>query len=171
MKQHHTTALFALAALSLAAPLVHAQEAANPAEFTLTDFQDSATGLSFKRPTSWTQDRAVRSGVRFAGGDEWLSVQLVKGSTPAAYVAALKLPAGEKKLGVKGFKQGTFNALVLSTSAQGTSGVTGKPVSLLVDRWVFSPKAGQLAVLSVSGPSKVFDWEGNRDMALSLRLK
>ena len=60
---------------------------------------------------------------------------------------------------------------VLSTSAQGTSGVTGKPVSLLVDRWVFSPKAGQLAVLSVSGPSKVFDWEGNRDMALSLRLK
>jgi hypothetical protein len=26
-------------------------------------------------------------------------------------------------------------------------------------------------VLTVTGPKKVFDWEGNRDMALSIRIK
>jgi hypothetical protein len=42
---------------------------------------------------------------------------------------------------------------------------------LLTDRWVFSPRLGKLAVLTVTGPKKVFDWEGNRDMALSVRVK
>jgi hypothetical protein len=171
MRNHTMTALFVLSTMTLA-PLAHAQEAANAAEFTLTDFRDASSGLSFKRPTSWTQNAAFKPGVRFEGGDEWLTVQLVKTvQTPQAYLATFKVPASEKAISTKPFKQGTFNALVQSSSAQGQSGVTGKPVSLHVDRWVFAPRAGQLAVLTVSGPQKVFDWEGNRDMALSLRLK
>ena len=172
MRNHIKTALLVVSALTLAGQSARAQEAANAAEFTLTEFRDTASGLSFKRPTSWTQDRTFKGGVRFAGGDEWLTVQLVRtAQTPQAYLAGLRLPVTEKSIGVKPFTQGSFSAQVQSSSAQGQSGVTGKPLSLLIDRWVFAPKAGQLAVLSVSGPQKVFDWEGNRDMALSLRLK
>ena len=147
-------------------------EAANPAEFTLTDFTDTARGWSFKRPSSWTQDSSLKDGVRFAGGDEWLTLQVVDGKqNPEQYTSSLAVPAGEIKLGIKPFKQGKFSASVLSSSAAGKSSVTGKPTDLLVDRWVFSPKPGKLAVLAVAGPKKVFDWEGNRDMALSVRLK
>ena len=147
-------------------------EAVNPAEFTLTSFTDPARGLSFQRPTSWTQDRTFKSGVRFAGGDEWLELQVFDSKqTPAQYAAAFKLPTAETRLGLKPYAQGTLRASVLSSSAQGKSGVTGKPLSLLTDRWIFAPRAGRLAVLTVTGPGRVFDWEGNRDMALSVRIR
>jgi hypothetical protein len=154
-------------------PTIIAQaEDANPAEFTLTDFSDATRGLGFKRPTSWTQDSSFKDGVRFAGGDEWLTLQVLDSKqTPTEYTSSLKVPGNETKIGVKPFKQGKFNASVFSSSAKGQSSVTGKPTDLLTDRWVFAPKAGKLVVLTVTGPKKVFDWEGNRDMALSVRLK
>lgn len=154
------------------APIIAQGEPANPGEFTLTDYSDAARGVSFKRPTSWTQDAAFKDGVRFAGGDEWLTLQVIDSKqTATEYASSLALPAGETKVGVKPFKQGSFAAQVLSSKAMGKSGVTGKPIDLLTDRWVFSPKSGKLAVLTVTGPTKVFDWEGNRDMALSVRVK
>ncbi len=177
-----TIALSAPVALTLASsaapmskpvtPIISQAEGANPAEFTLTGFTDAARGWSFQRPTSWTQDSAFKGGVRFAGGDEWLSLQvLVSQLSPQAYTSSLVIPAGETKLGVKPFKQGGFNASVLSTKSSGNSSVTGKPLELLTDRWVFAAKPGKLAVLAVTGPQRVFDWEGNRDMALSVRVK
>jgi hypothetical protein len=149
-----------------------AQEAANPAEFTLTDFSDLSRGISFKRPSSWTQDPSFKDGVRFAGGDEWLTLQVLDSKqTPEQFNSSFSLPSTETKLGVKPFKQGKFYASVLSSSAKGQSSVTGKPTDLLTDRWVFAAKPGKLVVLTVTGPKKVFDWEGNRDMALSVRIK
>ncbi len=184
------TVLSALAICALAAPaivlaampssgtpakpaIIIAQgETANPAEFTLTDFTDVARGFGFKRPTSWTQDASFKDGVRFAGGDEWLTLQVMDSKqTPVQYTSGFVVPSNETKIGVKPFKQGKFSANVLSSSAKGQSSVTGKPTELLTDRWVFAPKAGKLAVLTVTGPKKVFDWEGNRDMVLSVRLK
>jgi hypothetical protein len=147
-------------------------EAANPAEFTLTDFTDATRGLSFKRPTSWTQDSSFKDGIRFAGGDEWMTLQIVDSKqTPEQFTSSFTVPGGETKIGIKPFKQGKFNASVFSSSSLGKSSVTGKPTDLLTDRWVFSPKLGKLAILTVTGPKKVFDWEGNRDMALSVRVK
>ncbi len=147
-------------------------EGANPAEFTLTDFTDATRGFSFKRPTSWTQDSSFKDGVRFAGGDEWLTLQVIDSKqSPGEYTSGFIVPTGETKIGVKTFKQGKFSASVLSSGATGQSSVTGKATDLLTDRWVFAPKAGKLALLTVTGPKKVFDWEGNRDMALSIRLK
>ena len=144
----------------------------NPAEFTLTNFSDVTRGISFQRPSSWTQDSSFKEGIRFVGGDEWLELTILDDKTaPAAYVSAFKLPGSETKLGMKPLKQGKFSAVVLSSKSTGSSSVTGKVLDLLTDRWVFSPKAGKLAVLTVTGPKKVFDWEGNRDMALSVRLK
>jgi hypothetical protein len=151
---------------------VKAQEAANPAEFTLTDFRDAARGLSFKRPTSWTQDSSFKDGVRFVGGDEWLTLQVIDSKqTPEQYTSSFVVPSLETKIGIKPFKQGKFSASVLSSSTKGQSSVTGKATDLLTDRWVFAPKLGKLVILTVTGPKKVFDWEGNRDMALSVRLK
>ncbi len=145
---------------------------ANKGEFTLTAFSDTVRGWSFMRPSSWTQDQGYKEGIRFVGGDEWLTLQVIPSKeSPQAYASALKLPAGETKLGIKPFNQGKFSAQVLSSKSQGKSSVTAKPIELLTDRWVFSPAPGKLVVLSVTGPSKVFDWEGNRDMALSLKLK
>jgi len=153
-------------------PLALAQEAGNPAEFTLVQFQDADKGWSFARPGSWTQDPSFKGGVRFAGGDETLEWTVLSSTqTPAQYAAALPLTQGETKIGLKAFKQGGFSASVLSSKLLGQSAVTGKPLSVLRDRWVFSPAPGKLAVLGVQGPDKVFDWEGNRDMALSFRLK
>ena len=147
-------------------------EAANPAEFTLTDFTDTAQGWSFKRPTSWTQDSSFKDGIRFVGGDEWLTLRIIDGKqTPEQFTSSLAVPSGETKIGIKPFKQGKFNASVFSSSGTGKSSVTGKPTELLTDRWVFTPKLGKLAILTVTGPKKVFDWEGNRDMALSVRVK
>jgi hypothetical protein len=164
-------------ALALVAPLSLSISAAqdgenNPSEFSLTGFTDAARGLSFQRPKSWTQDSAFKDGVRFVGGDEWLELRVMNSAqAAAAYANGLALPSGETKLGVKPFKQGKLEAQVISSKATGKSSVTGKPVDLLIDRWVFSLAPGKLAVLTVSGPSRVFDWEGNRDMALSVRLK
>lgn len=184
------TVFFALATIALVAPalvlaatansgtpakpeIIIAQgETANPTEFTLTDFTDATRGLSFKRPTSWTQDPSFKDGVRFAGGDEWLTLQVIDSKqSPSEFTSGFVVPTNETKIGVKPFKQGKFNASVLSSSAKGQSSVTGKPTDLLTDRWVFAPKMGKLAVLTVTGPRKVFDWEGIRDMALSVRLK
>jgi hypothetical protein len=147
-------------------------EAANPTEFTLTDFTDAARGWSFKRPTSWTQDSSYKDGIRFAGGDEWLTLQIMDSKqTPEQFTSSFSVPSGETKIGIKPFKQGKFNASVFSSSSLGKSSVTGKPTDLLTDRWVFAPKLGKLAILTVTGPKKVFDWEGNRDMALSVRIR
>jgi hypothetical protein len=160
-------AVFAFSALG-----TKAQEAANPAEFTLTNFSDVARGLSFKRPTSWTQDPGFKDGVRFAGGDEWLTLQVIDSKqTPEQFTSRFVVPNNETKLGIKPFKQAKFSASVFSSSAKGQSSVTGKPTDLLTDRWVVALKPGKLAILTVTGPKKVFDWEGNRDMALSVRLK
>ncbi len=151
---------------------IQAQEATNPAEFTLTDFSDLTRGISFKRPTTWTQDPSFKDGIRFAGGDEWLTLQVIDSKqTPSDFSSSFKIPSYETKLAIKPFKQGKFSASVLSSSAKGQSGVTGKATDLLTDRWVFAPKVGKLAMLTVTGPKKVFDWEGNRDMALSIRIK
>ena len=153
-------------------PIIAQAEGVNPAEFTLTKYSDAALGLDFQRPTSWTQDSSFKAGVRFAGGDEWLELRIIDDkSTPEAYSSAFKLPTTETKLGIKPFKQGKFTAFVLSSKSVGSSSITGKPLDLLTDRWVFAPKAGKLVMLTVTGPKKVFDWEGNRDMALSVRLK
>ncbi len=147
-------------------------ETTNSSEFTLTTFSDVAKGITFKRPTSWTQDSSFVGGVRFAGGDEWLELTVFPSTqTLMTYASSLKLPTGESNLGSKAFKQGTFTAQVRSSKSVGKSSVTAKPLNLLTDRWIFSPSKGKIAILTVTGPEKVFDWEGNRDMALSLRLK
>ena len=144
----------------------------NPAEFTLTSFSDAARGWNFMRPSSWTQDLSFKDGVRFAGGDEWLEWRVVNTTlSPQEYVSKLALPKTETKVGIKAVKQGRLDAQVISSKTTGKSNVTAKPLELLTDRWVFSPAPGKLAVLTITGPSKVFDWEGNRDMALSLRVK
>ncbi len=164
--------LFATTVLISAAQVQAQGEAANPAEFTLTDFTDATRGWSFKRPTSWTQDSSFKDGVRFAGGDEWLTLQILTSKqTPEQFTSSFAVPNGETKIGIKPFKQGKFSASVFSSSSMGKSSVTGKPTDLLTDRWVFAPRLGKLAVLTVTGPKKVFDWEGNRDMALSARVK
>ena len=163
----------AVLASSLTTPkILLQQEAPNPTEFSLTNFSDATKGISFQRPTSWTQDSSFKEGVRFAGGDEWLELKVTDDKTALeTYASAFKLPSTEIKLKIKPFKQGKFSAWVISSKSVGSSSVTGKPLDLLTDRWVFSPKVGKLAILTVTSPKAIFDWEGNRDMALSVRLK
>jgi hypothetical protein len=164
--------LFVTTALTSSVQVQAQGEAPNPAEFTLTDFTDATRGWSFKRPTSWTQDSGFKEGIRFAGGDEWLTLQIFSSKqTPEQFTSSFTVPSDESKIGIKPFKQGKFSASVFSSGSTGKSSVTGKPTELLTDRWVFSPKLGKLAILTVTGPKKVFDWEGNRDMVLSVRVK
>jgi hypothetical protein len=160
-------------ASSLNAPkILWQQETPNPSEFRLTSFTDASKGISFHRPSSWTLDSSFKTGVRFVGGDEWLELSIARdNTTPQDFSNAFKVPNTETKLKIRSFKQGTFSAFVISSKSVGSSSVTGKPLDLLTDRWVFTPQVGRLALLAVTGPKKVFDWEGNRDMALSVRVK
>jgi hypothetical protein len=153
-------------------PIIAQGDENNPNEFTLTTFSDAARGWSFMRPASWSQDSDFKEGIRFIGGNEWLELRVINsGLSMQEYSNQLVLPKTETKIGSKTYKQGKFSAQVISSKTTGKSSVTGKILDLLVDRWVFSPATGKLAVLTVTGPTKVFDWEGNRDMAISVRVK
>jgi hypothetical protein len=153
-------------------PIIAQGDENNPNEFTLTAFSDAARGWSFMRPASWSQDSDFKEGVRFVGGNEWLELRVINsGLSVQEYSNQFGIPKTETKIGSKAYKQGKFNAQVISSKTTGKSSVTGKILDLLVDRWVFSPATGKLAMLTVTGPTKVFDWEGNRDMAISVRVK
>jgi hypothetical protein len=153
-------------------PIIAQGDENNPNEFTLTTFSDAARGWSFMRPASWSQDSDFKEGIRFVGGNEWLELRVINsGLGVQEYSNQFVLPKTETKIGSKAYKQGKFSAQVISSKTTGKSSVTGKILDLLVDRWVFSPATGKLAVLTVTGPTKVFDWEGNRDMAISVRVK
>ncbi len=149
-----------------------AQEAINSTEFSLTKYADATRGWVFLRPTSWMQDNTFKTGLRFVGGDESLEWTVLNSTqTAAVYATAFLLPNTEIKIGAKPFTQGKFNAQVISSKSTAQSGVTSKTLNILIDRWVFSPAKGKIAMLKVLSPTKIFDWEGNRDMVLSFKFK
>lgn len=145
-------------------------------EAALVTYADAAQGFILGYPGTWTRDTSVTSGVKFAGGDDTLTMQLV--TLPAATTLQAYAEQDQAKLAAQfsAFKQVGLapstevnNALVLGFEAQGTSTVTAKTYPARGDRYYIPLADGRIAVLTVVGPASRYDREGVRDIALTVK--
>lgn len=144
-------------------------------EEALVTFTDTTQGFSIGHPGSWTQDTSVTQGVKFVGGDDWLTLEFVTGTDPMAYaqndVTAVKAAfPGFKQLGDITTSSEVKNAIILGFTSDGTSPVTGKTFTAHNERYYTPLADGRIAVLTVFGPENHYDREGVRDIALTFKL-
>ena len=146
-------------------------------EAPLVTHSDAKQNFSISRPAPWTQDISVKSGVKFVGGDGVLTLDFVAapaGKDPMTYA---KTDVKSVASAFNAFKQVGLaastevpKAVVLAFEATGKSAVTGKAVAERGDRYYIPLKDGRLAVLTVLNPTRNYDREGVRDIALTLKV-
>jgi hypothetical protein len=145
-------------------------------ESALVTHSDSKLGFSIGRPANWSQDTGFATGVKYAGGDDSMTLEfatLAAGSTAMVYaqkdVAAVSASyAGFKQVSLAASTE-VEGAIVLGFEADGTSAVTGKTFRARDERYYMPLSGGRLAILTVTGPSNRYDREGVRDIALTFK--
>ena len=147
-------------------------------EAALVTYSDAEQGFAIGHPGPWTQEPSFTNGVKFVGGDDWMTLEFV---TPAAGTDA-KTYAQDDVAAVTtafpGFKQiGNItastevkNAIILGFTSDGTSAVTGKTFTAHNERYYMPLADGRLAILTVYGPQNHYDREGVRDIALTFQV-
>jgi hypothetical protein len=144
-------------------------------EAPLVPYADAAQGFSIDYPKPWTQDPAVKNGVKF-DGDGTMSLAFVKPDAKDALAFATAdaqtFAASQPSFKQVGLEASTEvpNAIVLGFETTGTSNVTGKTYAARGDRYYIALKDGRIAVLTVISPVKNYDREGVRDIALTLKV-
>jgi hypothetical protein len=146
-------------------------------EAALVTHTDAALGFSIGYPGTWTQDTTFTNGVKFVGGDDWMTLEIV---TPPAGTDVMIYAQGDVAAvssAFPGFAQlslaastEVINAVVLGFTANGTSTVTGKAFTAHNERYYIGLSDGRIAVLTVVGPENHYDREGVRDIALTLKI-
>jgi hypothetical protein len=146
-------------------------------EAALVTYSDAAQGFSIGYPGPWSQDKSVTTGVKFVGGDDWLTLAFV---TPPAGTDAMTYAQNDVanvSAAFPGFKQIDLKAstevkgaVILGFTADGTSTVTGKAFTAHDEIYYIPLADGRIAVLTVAGPENHYDREGVRDIALTLRV-
>jgi hypothetical protein len=146
-------------------------------EAALVTYADSAQGFAIGHPGPWTQDTTITNGVKFVGGDDWMTLEFV---TPPAGTDAMTYATNDVanvSAAFPGFQQLSLapstevqDAVILGFSADGTSAVTGKAFKAHDERYYIPLAGGRLAVLTVAGPENHYDREGVRDIALTLKV-
>ena len=146
-------------------------------ESALVVFSDSAQGFSIGHPGTWSQDVSFTGGVKFVGGDSWMTLEIV---TPAASTDVMTYAQGDVTAvtaAFQGFKQIDLkastevkDAVILGFTADGTSTVTGKTFIAHDERYYMPLSDGRIAILTVTGPDNLYDREGVRDIALTFKL-
>lgn len=147
-------------------------------EAALVTYSDSAQGFAIGHPGTWTQDTTFTNGVKFTGGDDWMTLEFV---TPAAGTDAKTYAqndvavvtstfAGFKKVGDITASTEVKNAIILGFTSDGTSAITGKTFTAHNERYYMPLADGRIAILTVYGPDNHYDREGVRDIALTFRL-
>lgn len=146
-------------------------------EAALVTYSDSAQGFAIGHPGPWTQDTSITNGVKFAGGDDSMTVEFV---TPAAGTDALtyaKNDVAAVTAAFPGFKQINLepstevkNAIILGFAANGTSAVTGKTFKAHNERYYLPLADGRIAILTIISPENHYDREGVRDIALTFKM-
>jgi len=147
-------------------------------EAALVTYADAARGFAIGHPGPWTQDTSVTDGVKFAGGDDSMTLEFV---TPPAGTDAMtyaKNDVAAVSAAFPGFKQLNLqpstevkNAIILGFEANGKSVVTGKDFTAHDERYYMPLADGRIAVLTVVGPANHYDREGVRDIALTFQMK
>lgn len=145
-------------------------------EAMLVTFSDAAQGFAVGYPSTWTQDKAFANGVKFVGGDDWMTLEFV---TPPAGTDAMtyaKDDVAAVSAAFTNFKQLSLepsaevkDAIILGFTSDGTSTVTGKSFTAHNERYYMPLPDGRIAVLTVFGPENHYDREGVRDIALTFK--
>lgn len=147
-------------------------------EAALVSYSDAGQKFSIGYPGPWSRDPVFKGAVKFSGGDDSMTLEFVKldaGMSIETYAAndakalAASVP-GFKSLGIAASRD-IRSAVILGFEAAGTSVVTGKSYVAHDERYYIAEPDGRLAVLTLMGPSRNYDREGFRDIALSLRIK
>ena len=157
------------------APVVEGGEGG--VESALVTFSDTTQGFAIGHPGTWTQDTSFTSGVKFVGGDDWLTLKLVTptAGTDAMTYAQSDIPAvttafpGFKKIDLKASTE-VKNAIILGFTADGTSAVTGKTFTAHNECYYMPLTDVRIAILTVVAPDNHYDREGVRDIALTFKL-
>jgi len=146
-------------------------------EAALVTYTDASQGFSIGHPGTWTQDTAFTNGVKFVGGDDWITLEFVTPPAGTDVIAYAQNNVTAVSSAFPGFTQLTLaastevnNAVVLGFTANGTSTVTGKAFTAHNERYYISLSDGRIAVLTVVGPESNYDREGVRDIALTFKL-
>ena len=144
-------------------------------EAALVTYSDSTQGFAIGHPGPWTQDTAFTNGVKFVGGDDWMTLEFVTGTDAMAYaqsdVASMTAAfPGFKQLGDITASTEVKNAIILGFTSDGTSAVTGKTFTAHNERYYMPLADGRIAILTVFGPENHYDREGVRDIALTFKV-
>ena len=146
-------------------------------EAVLVTYTDASQGFSIGHPGTWTQDATFTNGVKFVGGDGWMTLEIV---TPPSGTDAMTYAQNDVTVvspAFPGFTQLSLaastevnNAVVLGFTANDTSTVTGKAFTAHNERYYIGLSDGRIAVLTVVGPESNYDQQGVRDIALTLKI-
>lgn len=180
--------MFLVLAMALALAACGGNSAAQPAlnegggeggeggvEAALVTYSDAAQGFAIGHPGPWTQDVSFTNGVKYVGGDDWMTVEFVNGTDAMAYaqsdVAAVSAAfPGFKQLGDVTASTEVKNAIILGFNADGKSAVTGKTFTAHNERYYMPFADGRIAILTVVSPENHYDREGVRDIALTFKV-
>ena len=143
-------------------------------EAALVTYSDSAHGFAIGHPGPWTQDTTFTNGVKFVGGDDWMTLEFVTGTDAMTYAkndvsAVTAAFPGFKLIDVHASTE-IKNAIILGFTSDGKSAVTGKTFTAHNERYYMPLADGRIAILTVYGPENHYDREGVRDIALTFQV-
>ena len=147
-------------------------------EAALVTYTDAKAGFSIGHPGTWSKDPAFAQGLRFAGGDDAMTVTILalpEGSDLHAFAdkdapALAKDFPGFRQLYLRASKD-IKGAWVLGFEAQGASAVTGKAFKAHDERYYIPLKGSRIGLVTVTGPANHYDLEGVRDIAITLAVR
>jgi len=146
-------------------------------EAALVTYSDVKQGFAIGHPGPWTQDASFTNGVKFIGGDSYMTLEFVTppAGTNAMTYAQSDVPAltvafpGTKQIDLKPSIE-VKDAIILGFAADGKSAVTGKTFTAHNERYYMPLADGRIAILTVVSPENHYDREGVRDIALTFKV-
>jgi hypothetical protein len=146
-------------------------------EAVLVTYTDAAQGFSIGHPGSWTQDATFTNGGKFVGGDAWMTLVLVTPPAGTDLMTYAQSDVASVTAAFPGFKQLSLvastevkDAVILGFTANGTSVVTSKSFTAHNEIYFILLADGRIAVLTVASPDNLYDQQGVRDIALTLKI-
>jgi hypothetical protein len=146
-------------------------------EAAFVTYSDAAQGFSIGHPGPWTQDTTFANGVKFVGGDAWMTLVFVKPLIGMSVMTFAQTDVAAVTAAFPGFKQLSLaastevqNAVILGFTANGTSVVTDKSFTAHNEVYFIQLVDGRIAVLTVVSPDNLYDQQGVRDIALTLKV-
>ncbi len=146
-------------------------------EAALVTYSDSTQGFAIGHPSTWSQDTTFTNGVKFVGGDDWMTLEFVSPSAGMDAMTYAQNDVAAVAAAFPGFKQIDLkastevkDAIILGFNADGKSAVTGKTFTAHNERYYMPLADGRIAILTVVSPENHYDREGVRDIALTFQV-